>query len=116
MEKVSYFTDKEYSSLKQKETLSPAQKKFIDVYENVYIMQGLSLLIAFPAIFYTRKAINYKTNLIRHNPNFTHEGYQRLARKMILSLSFGIALVINSEIHAYKNDFYALTDLISSKP
>jgi len=71
MEFLGPLTDKEYSQLRIKPTPNQKEQKFMEVYENVYLMQALSLIIAIPAIFYTRKTIRYKGNLVLHNPNFT---------------------------------------------
>lgn len=81
----------------------------------MYLMQGISLLIAIPAIYYTRKTVKYKSSLTYRTPGFNYEHYEKLNRKMIFYLSFGSALVITSEIYAYKSDFEGLYKLLNNK-
>lgn len=52
MKKLINQTDAEYYLLKFKPDLDADERKFVDTYENVYIMQGLSLLAMIPSAFY----------------------------------------------------------------
>ena len=108
MRKMLNFTDPEYYLLKYKPDLDADQAKFIEVYENVYIMQGLSLLAMIPSLFYLLKVRKYRSKFETNLPGFTSEGLQKMQKKLILYLSFGTVLAVNSQFYAYMNDLSKL--------
>ena len=115
MKKMLNFTDSEYYLLKFKPDLDSDEKKFIEVYENVYIMQGLSLLSMIPAAYYMIRTHRYNSSLTQNVAGFTAEGHSKLSKRLVLYLSFGTVLAINSQVYGYSNGLSRLFKEIGNR-
>jgi len=115
MKKMLNYTDAEYYLIKYKPNPDADETKFIDVYENVYIMQGVSLISMIPSLIYLLRIRKYRANFEKSLPGFTQEGLQKLSKRLILYLSFGTVLAINSQVYAYSNDLTRLMKEIGNR-
>jgi hypothetical protein len=71
MRKMLNYTDPEYYLIKYKPVLDSDEAKFIQVYESVYLMQGISLLTLIPTGIYMIGFRKYNKNLQAKIPGFT---------------------------------------------
>jgi len=115
MKKLINYTDAEYYLLKFKPDLDADERKFVDTYENVYIMQGISLLAMIPSAFYIFRVHKYRSGLLAGLPGLTSEGLQKINKKLLFYLSFGTVLAINSQIYSYTHDLPRLMKEVGNR-
>lgn len=115
MRKMINYTDAEYYLLKYKPDLDPEERKFVEVYENVYIMQGLSLIALIPSAFFVFRVQKYRKALLAGLPGFNKEGLDKVNKKLLFYLSFGTILAINSQVYSYINDLHRMMKEIGNR-
>jgi hypothetical protein len=78
-------------------------------------MQGVSLLAMIPSFFYLLRTRKYRSSFESQLPGFTNEGLQNLSKKLMMYLTFGTVLAINSQLYAYMNDLSKMMKEIGNR-